>query len=308
MKKFYFPILLILIFTTLSYNVAFAQNYTYFDITKTNYPDESIASDNAVCVGGVYYMSRRDGGLFFSHDAKSWHFIDGSDDARIISDKKSVSDALVVFYKGHLVKSYDGANFDLLHTFLPDTVVRYDNGIYTAFEKTSQDDPGAYLYCSLDGANWIKLTEDKLLDGRFTINKYTNQYIINGIKTSTGTVCALLDLNMQVHILPYDYVSYDIAKNMYAAIKKEDTGVKLYFSNGTDNDFTLIPTPVESSTLASYYNGSFYIATVNEDIFYDVYKCSDTTNWAMSDKFYMPLYKTVDTDGNLLEAFLWHMD
>lgn len=64
---------------------------------NTNYPEDSIISDNVTYVGGVYYMSKQSGGIFYSRDAKGWHFIGGSDNARIISDRKRYSDRLIVF-------------------------------------------------------------------------------------------------------------------------------------------------------------------------------------------------------------------
>lgn len=128
---------------TLLYHTAFAQNYTYFDIMNTNYPEDSIISDNVTYVGGVYYMSKQSGGIFYSRDAKGWHFIGGSDNARIISDRKRYSDRLIVFADGKLAKSYDGANWTLLHTFSPETVVHYDNGAYIAFEKDASGQQAA---------------------------------------------------------------------------------------------------------------------------------------------------------------------
>ena len=298
-------IVLFIITCILSCHIAFADNYTYFDVVNTNYPADSIVSGNVTYVNGVYYMSGTDG-LFYSHDAKSWHFIDGSYNARIISDKNPSSDALIVFYNGYLAKSYDGAAFELLHTFAPDTVVRFGNGIYTAYEKSGDDTNAAYVYCSFDAKSWTKLTDNKILDGQFTIDQYSDMYIVNGLNTETGIACAILDTNLNTYILPYDYVSYDVSKKIYTAIKKDNGETGLYYSSSPDKDYICVSLPNTKPTLASYYNGSFYIATVYDDNFFDVYKCSDMLNWEISDRFFMPLYKATDKDKNLIETYLWH--
>ena len=299
-------ILISVIVCLLSCSTIFANNYTYFDVVETNYPSDSIVSDTVTYVNKVYYMSNNDAGLFYSHDAKSWHFIDGSNGARIISDKKPSSDSLIVFYNGYLVKSYDGANFELLYKFTPDTVIHFQNGIYTAYEKESKTESAAYVYCSFDAKSWTKLTNDKVLNGQFTIDQYNNMYIVNGLSTENGTKSVIFDLDLNTYLLPYDYVSYDTAKQVYTAIKNENTETKLYYSSLPDRDYISLSLPNTKPTLASYYNGSFYIATVYDDNFFDVYKCSDTLHWEFSDKFYMPLYKTTDKDENLIETYLWH--
>ncbi|MBE7026127.1 MAG: copper amine oxidase N-terminal domain-containing protein [Ruminococcaceae bacterium] len=305
MKSLWRTIIMSVIACLLSCNIAFAVNYTYFDIIETNYPSDSIVSDTVSYVNKVYYMSGSDG-LFYSHDAKSWHFIDGSRGARIISDKKASSDFLIVFYEGYLVKSYDGANFELLYKFAPDTVIHFQSGIYTAYEKANKNDKGANVYCSLDAKNWTNLTDYKVLDGQFTIDQYNNMYIVNGLNTENGIKSAILTPDSDTYLLPYDYVSYDVAKKIYTAIKSENNEIKLYYSYLPDRDYIALSLPNAKPTLASYYNGSFYIATVYDDNFFDVYKCEDTLNWEFSDTFYMPLYKTTDTDKNLIETYLWH--
>ena len=93
MRKLCIIFLLLLVLCTLCTNIIFAQSYTYFDILNTEYPHEKVSADNVVYVNKVYYMSDKDGGLYYSHNAKSWNFIDGSDGARVISDKKKISDA-----------------------------------------------------------------------------------------------------------------------------------------------------------------------------------------------------------------------
>lgn len=306
MKKTTVFIIAFAIISILLSNITYAQNYTYFDITQTNYPEENILSDNVVYVSNVYYMSGIDGGLYYSHDAKSWHFIDGSDGARIICDQKPSSDALIVFYNGYLVKSYDGANFELLYTFKRDTVISYDRELYIAYEKENAQDKSAYLYFSFDAKNWVKLADKKVSDGEFSVSKYPDMYIINGINTEDGKVSAVLNDDLSLRVLPYDYVSYDKTKGIYGAVKTETSGAKLYFTSSLTDKFTQIKLPVDSTTIGSYYDGSFYIASIYDDTFFDVYKCSDAENWEESDIFYTPLYKTCDDEKNLCEAFLWH--
>ncbi len=306
MKKTPVIIIAFTIICILLSNIAFAQNYTYFDVVKTDYPEENILSDNVVYVSNVYYMSGIDGGLYYSHDAKSWHFISGSDGARIICDQKPSSEALIVFYNGYLVKSYDGANFELLYTFKRDTVISYDRDLYIAYEKENAQDENAYVYFSFNAKDWAKLSSDKVIGGGFRISKYPDMYIINGIKTEGGIISAILNDDLSLHTLSYDYVSYDILKNIYCAVKSDESGAKLYFSPSLSDEFTPINLPVDSSTVGSYYDGSFYIASIYDDIFFNVYKCSDTKNWEESDIFYTPLYKTCDDEKNLCEAFLWH--
>ena len=305
MRKLCIIFLLLLVLCTLCTNIIFAQSYTYFDILNTEYPHEKVSADNVVYVNKVYYMSDKDGGLYYSHNAKSWNFIDGSDGARVISDKKKISDALIVFYNGYLVESYDGANFNQLYKFLPDTVVRFENGIYTAFEKTISSDSSGFVYLSFDAHKWFKLTNEKVLDGHFTIDKYADMIIVNGINTQKGKICAVVDYNAKVTLLSYDSLFYDNINNIFAATKKDNNTLKLYYSNALGNVFKQLSLPDALPTHASYYDGSFYIATVYEDNFFDVYKCSDTSKWNESDRFYMPLYKPSD-GKDACEAYLWH--
>lgn len=291
---------------TLLYHTAFAQNYTYFDIINTNYPEDSIISDNVTYVGGVYYMSKQSGGIFYSRDAKGWHFIGGSDNARVISDRKRYSDRLIVFSDGKLAKSYDGANWTLLHTFSPDTVVHYDNGAYIAFEKDASGQQGGVMYFSFDAENWVKPVDARVLDGRFTVNQYRDKYIINGINTESGTVSAVLLFDGSVYTLPYDYVEYDARSGGYAGIQKQGSLVKLYQGAGLQDEFTPVALPAETTTNASYYDGSFYIASIYDDNFSDVYKSNPDGTWTPYSLFYMPLYKTVDQGGNEVGAYIMH--
>ncbi len=291
---------------TLLYPTAFAENYTYFDIVNTNYPEDSIISDNVTYVGGVYYMSKQAGGMFYSHDAKGWHFIEGSEHARVISDRKQYSDRLVVFSDGYLASSYDGASWTLLRQFLPDTVVHYDNGAYIAFEKESPDQQGGTLYFSYDAETWVKPTEARVLDGRFTVNQYRDKYILNGINTESGTLSAVLLFDGSLYTLPYDYVEYDTRSGNYAGIKKTDTSVELYIGTSPD---ALAPFALPADTTvtnASYYDGSFYIASIQDNIFSNVYKSNPDGTWTPYGLFYMPLYKTVDDEGFERGVYILH--
>lgn len=279
-----------------------AQNYTYFDVVNTNYPEDSIISDNVVFVGGVYYMSQKDGGLFYSHDAVSWNYIDGSDGAKIISDKKSVSDSLIVFYNGYLARSYDGADFTLLKQFLPDTVIHFDNGLYVAYEKN--ESVYASLYYSFDASIW-SLVSDSVTDGRFTIDRYSNMFVLNGINTASGTVCAVIAGQDEKHIVPCSRIDYDSKNNLYIYIKNDGANTSLSYAPSPDAPASELSLPNISISHASYYDGSFYIASSESGIMTDVYKYSGSV-WEWTDTFYIPAYKTLDKNGAAREIYLWH--
>ena len=294
----------------LLYHTAFAQNYTYFNKIDTNYPEDSIISDNVAYVGGVYYMSKQAGGLYYSHDARGWRYIDGSENSRIVSDHKRYSDKLIVFNNGSLDKSHDGASWTLLHQFLPDTVVRYDNGAYIAFEKESADAQGGTLYFSFDAETWVKPVGDvRVLDGRFTLNQYRDKFILNGIHTEQGTMSAVLLFDGSVHALPYNYLEYDTKNGIYAAIDDTQDGIALWKGTSLDGEFTPILPWAEGTaplTNASYFDGSFYTATVEGNKVSDIYKSNPDGSWEPAAQFYMPLYKTVDEGGSEREVYIMH--
>lgn len=285
-------------------SAAFAQNYTYFDIVNTNYPEDSISSDNIVCVGGVYYMSQKDGSLFYSHDARSWHCIDGSYGAKIVSDRKTVSDFLTVFYNGNLAKSYDGANFTLLKKFSPDTVIHCDNGLYVAYEKGGEN--GSSLYYSLDAQNW-ELVSSSLSDGRFAIDRYSGLFILNGINTADGTVCCVI-VSGQTHILPYDRIDYDAQNGTYIFLKNGagTKGAEISYASAPEAEKTKISPPDNTSNFElSFCGGTYYAAVSDSGSFTDIYKCSANSSWEWADTYYSPVYKTLDNNGNPREMYSW---
>lgn len=297
-----FVCLLALFAIVFSLATAYAAGYyTYFDIVNTNYPEDSINSDNVVYVGGVYYMSQQDGSMFYSHDAASWHIIDGSYGAKIISDKKSKSDFLAVFYNGNLAKSYDGANFELIRKFDANTVIKYDNNIYTAYENTGAD--GATLHFSYDCENWFELPGVFVLDGQFTIDSYPDRYIVNGINTPEGAVSAIILSPGEVYVMPYSHLTFDKENGCYAAIESVDGGFKLWLSDATGAEFGEVLLPANTPlSFVSYSNGDFYIMASNG---VDAYKNSGKSSWEWTDRFYMPVYKSADSNGAMREIYAW---
>lgn len=271
----------------------FAHNYTYFTVYDTNYPSDSFISDNVVYVGGVYYMSNSDG-LFYSHDSLSWHYIDGSYLTKIVSDKKRISDKLVVFYNGNLSKSYDGAQFTLMHQFSPDTVVHIEKGLYIAYETI---DSVSYLHCSTDGESWFLYVGGQgILDGNFIVDKYADRYIINNINTASGTKSAVIYNDGREVVFDCKYTAYDSLQDIYFFINDDNS-----VSYGNTADKINIDMPQSDIADASYSDGNIYILCNDGS----VYLCPDMKNWQQCDKFYKPVYKNY-INNSLREVFSWY--
>lgn len=303
MKKTFLCVLLCL---TLAFScgAAYASDrYTYFDIISTNYPEESIISDNVAYVNGVYYMSQDGGEIFYSHDARSWHAIDGSYGARIVSDKKRQSDFLAVFYNGNLAKSYDGANFELIRKFDANTVIKYENGIYTAYEKATDD--GATLYFSYDCEYWFALPEIKAQNGFFTVDRYSDRYIVNGISTQSGDVSAIILSPGEVYILPYSHLTLDKANGRYEAVQKDGDSCLLWESDLSGAEFYEVKPPVDTVVSdAAYCGGKFYVITDDGDVYGQGGDWED--EWTGTNKMYVPVTRILDDDGAMREIYAWH--
>lgn len=301
-KKLLATLVLICLCITASAGLAHgADMYTYFDEAYTNFPEDAIVSQNVVYMNGVYYMSKQAGGLYYSFDAKSWYFIDGSWHARLVGDGKASSDKLVVFYEGILAVSYDGANFEKVASFDPATVIHYDQGLYIAYVPGEQ---GAHIFISDNLYNWQQLTESSVIDGRFILHRYKSFYIISQLNTADGMKSVIYYPGQPVLRLNFDMLTYSYEKQQFLAQRQVEAGLEVYLLADPASASLPISTPAQGAKIiaAGSFREMIYLLCEQEGSEL-IYRSVDGLTWEPWHEFFTLLSSTYRDSGQIDEKY-----
>ncbi len=232
LKKFLCIILAFLLFCT---PIVQAEDYMYFSSGEMALSG-GIDADRMVCLGGVYYAADAQGKLWMTQVFTDWILVNTApQNCRLIAGQ-TTADKLVVYAQNTLYISYDGGAFTPVKELSPDSVVRYNCGLYTAMHKT---EGGFALEYSFDALNWYTLPTDLTSSVFSVLWVNENTFILKDMQTAEGTFDTILDKAQPEAIGKYANLVYDVLSDTIVD-SAAYTGAKLIYADAPKNHFVYV--------------------------------------------------------------------